>query len=114
MAEETVRNEKLLGALAYLLGPVTGIVFLLSEKKNQFIRFHAMQSTITFGGLFLLQIVLGIIPVIGWIVSLVILPILGLAAFILWLLLMWKAYNGEKYMLPFIGEVSLKQLEKIK
>ena len=45
-------NPKLMGALAYLLGPITGILFLLMEKGNKFVRFHAMQSTILFGGLF--------------------------------------------------------------
>ena len=114
MAEKSVSNEKLLGAVTYLLGPVTGILFLLIEKQNSFVRFHAMQSTITFGALFLFNIALGIIPVLGWIVAIILSPLIGLAAFVLWLFLMWKAYSGEKYKLPYIGEIAEKQLEKIK
>lgn len=107
-------NEKMMGAVAYLLGPVTGIVLLLTDKKNSYVRFHAMQSTVLFGAFLLLNIVLGIIPILGWIIALIISPILGIASFILWLFLMWKAYNGEKYKLPYFGELAEKQLAKLK
>jgi len=110
---ENAKNEKLMGALAYLLGPITGIVFLLTEKKNPYIRFHAMQSTILFGGIFLINIVLGLIPVLGWIVALILSPLLTLVSFILWLVLMWKAYNGEKYKVPYVGNLAEKQLSKL-
>ncbi len=113
MAEKT-GNEKMMGAAAYLLGPVTGIVLLLTEKQNGYIRFHAMQSTLLFGALFLFNIVLGIIPVLGWLVALILSPLLTLVAFILWLVLMWKAYNGERYKLPFFGDLAEKQLAKLK
>ena len=46
--------ENVAGALAYVLGPVTGVLFLVLEKKSKFVRFHAMQSLITFGGLFVI------------------------------------------------------------
>jgi uncharacterized membrane protein len=108
-AKASSQNEKLMGALAYLAGPVTGIIFLLVEKQNSFIRYHAMQSTILFGGLFIVNIILGIIPILGWIVSF----LLSIAALILWIVLMYKAYNGEKYKLPYIGEVAEKQLAKL-
>lgn len=107
-------NEKMMGAVAYLLGPVTGIVLLITDKKNSYVRFHAMQSTVLFGAFLLLNIVLGIIPILGWIIALIISPILGIASFILWLFLMWKAYNGEKYKLPYFGELAEKQLAKLK
>ena len=58
------------GLLCYLVGFVTGIVFLIIEKENKFVRFHAMQSIIVFGGLFVLQIILSFIPFIGWIIGL--------------------------------------------
>lgn len=51
--------QNVAGALCYLLGPVTGIIFLLLEKKNRFIRFHALQSTIVFGSLLVLRHTLG-------------------------------------------------------
>lgn len=113
MAENTASNEKLMGALAYLLGPITGILLLLTEKKNAFVRFHAMQSTIVFGAILLFNIILGIIPVLGWIVAIILSPLLVLVSFVLWLLLMWKAFNGVMYKLPYFGELAEKQLVKL-
>ena len=98
-----------MGALAYLLGPITGILFLLMEKGNKFVRFHAMQSTILFGGLFVVNIVLGFIPILGWLVSLA----LSIIAFVLWLVLMWRAYNGEEYEVPYIGKIAREQMGKV-
>ena len=92
-------------ALAYVLGWVTGIVFLLLEKDNKFVRFHAMQSIITFGALTLLSFV----PVIGWMLS----PVLMIIGFVLWLLLIFKAYQGEKFKLPVIGDFAEKQAGKL-
>lgn len=102
-------NENLMGAVAYLLGFVTGIVLLLVEKQNKFVRFHAMQSTIFFGGLFIVNIALGFIPILGWLTGFVV----SLAAFILWLVLMWKAFQGEMYKLPYVGDLAEKQLAKM-
>src|ERR1700693_4608238 len=82
-------NQNVAGLLCYLAGWVTGLVFFLIEKENKFVRFHAMQSIITFGALTALFMMLGFIPFIGW----VIMPFLGLAQLILWILLMVKAYN---------------------
>ncbi|KKS97970.1 MAG: hypothetical protein UV73_C0004G0112 [Candidatus Gottesmanbacteria bacterium GW2011_GWA2_43_14] len=114
MAEKTANNEKMMGALAYLLGPVTGIILLITEKNNQFVRFHAMQSTMIFGAILLFNMVLGIVPVLGWIIALILSPLVALVSFILWLVLMWKAYNGEKYKLPYVGDLAEKQLAKMK
>lgn len=100
----TAQNQNMMGALCYLLGFVTGIVFILVEKQNKFVRFHAWQSTITFGGLFVIQL----IPVIGWMLSFILVPV----NIILWLFLMWKAYSGEEFMLPVVGEMARKQVEK--
>jgi uncharacterized membrane protein len=103
-------NENLMAAASYLLGFVTGIVILLIEKQSAFVRFHAMQSTILFGGVFIANIALGFIPILGWLVGLV----LSLASFILWLVCMWKAFQGEMYKVPFVGEIAEKQLAKMK
>ncbi|MGM0381091.1 MAG: DUF4870 domain-containing protein [bacterium] len=102
------------GALSYLLGVITGILFYVIEKENEFIRFHAMQSIILFGGLFvagtLLSVVvtiLAVIPIIGWIIAaLLSLFSLLLTPFIiaLWVYLMYKAFNGERYELPLVGK----------
>jgi len=103
------KNQNLMGAVAYLLGPITGIILLLVEKGNKFVRFHAMQSTILFGGLFIINIVLGFIPLLGWLVGL----LLSMVSFILWVVLMWKAWSGEMYKLPYVGEMAEKQLAKM-
>jgi uncharacterized membrane protein len=113
MATDSGSNEKMMGALAYLLGPVTGIVLLLVEKKNEYVRFHAMQSTVVFGAILLLEIVLGIVPVLGWIMALILSPLIALVTFVLWLLLMWKAFNGVKFKLPYFGDLAEKQLAKM-
>lgn len=102
-------NQNLMGALTYLLGFITGIAFLVIEKKNKFVRFHAMQSTMLSAGIFVLSIVLGVIPVIGWILGM----LLGPVSLILWIVMMYKAYSGEMFKLPYVGEMAEKQLNKI-
>jgi uncharacterized membrane protein len=88
-------------SLCYVLGWVSGIVFLLLEKDNKKIKFHALQSIVTFGVLQLISFV----PVIGWVIS----PFVGILALILWLVLIIKAYQGEDYSLPIIGDFAKKQ-----
>jgi uncharacterized membrane protein len=90
-------------ALTYLFGWITGLIFLLMEKDNKKIRFHAMQSIITFGVATLVTMV----PVIGWMLS----PLIWLVAFILWLVLIVKAYQGEMFKLPVIGDFAAKQMK---
>jgi uncharacterized membrane protein len=102
-------NENLMGAAAYLLGFITGIIFLLIEKESKFVRFHAMQSTILFAGLLIVNIVLGFIPLIGWLAGL----LLSFTAFILWIMCMWKAFQGEMYKVPYIGNIAEQQLAKM-
>lgn len=104
-------EENVAGLLTYVLGFVTGIIFLLIEKENKFVRFHAMQSIVVFGAFFIASLVLNVIPVIGTIVSVLILPPLSL---IVWIVLMVKAYQGNRYKLPVAGDFSEKQLAKMK
>jgi uncharacterized membrane protein len=92
--------------LTYVLGFITGIVFLILEKDSKFVRFHAMQSTIVFGTLFVLNFVLSFIPVLGWIISFLLFPI----TLILWIVLMIKAYQGEKFKLPIAGDMAEQQI----
>jgi len=110
MAQTKSSNENLLSAAAYLFGFITGIIILLIEKENKIVRFHAMQSTILFGGIFIANIFLGFIPILGWIVGL----ILGFATFILWIICMWKAFQGEMYKVPYVGDIAEQQLKKMK
>ena len=88
--------------LSYAVGLITGIIFYLTEKDNKFVRFHAMQSIITFGALFVAAIVIGIIPVLGWIIALSI----HILSIILWVILMIKAYQGEFFKLPIAGDIA--------
>jgi uncharacterized membrane protein len=90
-------------ALSYLVGFVTGVIFLLVEKENRFVRFHAMQSTLLFAGIVALDILVQIVPIVG--ALLVFLVIIPLSA-ILWLLLMFKAYQGEEFKLPLVGQMA--------
>ncbi len=98
-----------MAAASYLLGFITGIIFLLIEKQSKFVRFHAMQSTILYGGIFVANIALGFIPFLGWLVGL----LLTFAAFILWIVCMWKAFQGEMYKVPYVGAMAEKQLAKM-
>jgi uncharacterized membrane protein len=108
------------GLLCYVLGWLTGLIFFLIEKENKFVRFHALQSIIVFGGLFILNLAIGtftgifaaigmgvLIPLISLINGLLV-----LAGLVLWVLLMIKAYQGEKFKLPVIGDIAEKTAEK--
>jgi len=89
------------GLLCYVLGWVSGLVFILIEKEDKFVRFHAMQSIVTFGAITVVSSVLsilGLIPFIG-IAFDIINWIIGLLAFVLWIVLMIKAYQGTMYKL---------------
>ena len=90
--------------LSYLVGFITGIIFYLIEKDNKFVRFHAMQSIVVFGGLFVLGLILAVVPVIGW----GLMPILWIVEVVLWILLMIKAYQGEMFKLPIAGDIAEK------
>ena len=97
-------SENVAGLLCYVLGWVSGLVFVLIERENKFVRFHAMQSIIVFGALTIASFILGWIPLIGaffaWIIK-----VLG---FILWIVLMIKAYQGTKFKLPWSGNLAEK------
>lgn len=103
-------QENVEGLLVYLLTWVTGIVFLIIEKKSSFVRFHALQSIITFLGLMVLGFVAGFLPFIGTLISFAVFPL----TVFLWVFLMYKAYQGEKYKLPIIGDIAEQQAAKIK
>lgn len=110
------------GALSYLLGPITGILFYVLEPDDEFIRFHAAQSTIVFGGLFVASIVLSVVvtvlafvPVVGWIFGALIgllTTVLSLVGVVAWLFLMYKAYSGAMYEVPFVAPHAHKYAEK--
>jgi uncharacterized membrane protein len=100
-------EENVAGFLCYLFGFITGIIFLVIEKKSSFVKFHAMQSTITFLSLFIISLILGWIPIIGLLVY----PI-WLLSLILWLILMIKALQGKRYSLPIVGKMMEGKIER--
>lgn len=108
-------DENVAGALCYVLTWLTGIIFLLIEKKNRFVRFHAMQSIVTFLPLTILGWLLRMMttPFYGWGFSLfwLISNIIWLGVFVLWLVSMYKAYRGETYKLPIAGNIAENQLK---
>lgn len=99
------------GALSYFLGALSGILFLVLDRDRPFVRFHAMQSIVLsvawFGAwvvLSVLGVVLGAVPLIGWLVSMLLSLALGVLGFVLWLYLMFRAYSGDEWELPVVGE----------
>src|SRR4030043_743483 len=84
------------GLLCYVGGWISGIIFLLLEQKNKFVRFHAIQSIIVFGALHIAGIILGSIPFIGLFFG----YIIGVLGIILWIVLMVKAYHYQRYRVP--------------
>ncbi len=111
------------GFLCYVLGWVTGIIFVVLEKKSTFVKFHAWQSIMTFGVLTVAHLILSTIlgeiayenflwlhglaifaAVMGWII--------GILIFILWIILMIQAYQGKMWKVPWAGDWAEKQASK--
>jgi len=104
-------DENVAGLLCYVLGWVSGLVFILIEQENKFVRFHAMQSIVTFGSITIVAIalsILGLIPYLGVVFDIAN-GIIGLLAFVLWIVLMVKAVQGTKYKLPWVGDFAEKK-----
>lgn len=107
------------GWLSYLLGWVTGLIFFLLEKDNRYVRFHAMQSILFFGGLSILEAIIrffemlfhySMFPIFGFgAIS----SVVGLVSFICWMLLMVRASKGMYYKLPVIGDYADKLIDRI-
>ncbi len=93
-------------ALSYVLGPITGVLFLVMEK-DKFVRFHAMQSIVFSVVAFALNMILGFTIILA-----LVLPILWIVEFILWLVLIYKAWQGEEWELPVIGKFARQFLAR--
>ena len=111
-------TDNMAGALCYLFGFITGILFLVLAPYNQDrnIRFHAFQSIFLSIAWVILSIVIGIvvlafsfIPFLGLFVAWVLRLAIGLGGLVIWLYLMFKTYNGEKIVLPVVGPLAEKQ-----
>jgi uncharacterized membrane protein len=104
------------GALAYFT-IIPAIIFLVAAPYNRdkFVKFHSFQCLFLAAAAFVLFFALGIfamIPFVGWLVGIVLFPLLGLGMFVLVLFAMYKAYNNEKFMLPVIGKLADEQASR--
>ena len=106
-SSQTGLGKNTAAALSYVLGPITGVIFLVLEK-DKYVRFHAMQSILVFTALFLLQWVLGFTVIL-----LPATPLVSLIAFILWLFLIYKAWQGDEWKVPFLGQYAKKMVERV-
>jgi uncharacterized membrane protein len=116
-------DENVASAACYVLGWLTGIIFFLIEKDNKTVKFHAMQSILTFLPLTILYWILGAIfsmMVFGagiygaygaWQILSLISTLIAIVMLILWLVLMFKAYQGEKFKVPIVGDIAENQVK---
>jgi len=116
-------DENVASAATYVLGWVTGIIFFVMEKDNKTVRFHAMQSILTFLPLMILWWIIGSIytmMVFGagvygavgmWGILSIITLLISIVMLLLWLFLMFKAYQGEKFKVPIIGGIAESQVK---
>lgn len=103
-------DENLAGLLCYSLGAITGIIFLILEKQNRFVKFHAMQSIIVSLSLYVIYFIVSMLPFIGIALGFLV----SLISFALWILLMIKAYRHEWCELPIIGSTARDLADKCK
>ena len=112
---ESGMKENIAGLLCYVLGWVTGLIFYFIDKRP-FVRFHAAQSIVVFGGLQLIGIVLGVLfgislvtgGLTGFSLGFALYRLIQLVGLILWILLMIKAYQGERFRVPVAADLADK------
>jgi uncharacterized membrane protein len=101
-ATSTSLDANISSVIAYLGSWVTGLIFILIEKRNRFVRFNAMQSILLGATLIVGRIVLGII--LGWLLGGLIPWAFTVGGFVLWIFMMYQSYQGRYYKLPIIGD----------
>jgi uncharacterized membrane protein len=107
--------ENVAGLLCYVLGWITGLIFFLTDKRP-FVRFHAAQSIVVFGAFMILRIIIGMMFVTsgltgvatGFSLGIMLSGSVSIVGLVLWILLMVKAYQGERYRLPIAAEFADK------
>src|SRR5215472_16097702 len=117
-------SENAAATLSYVLGWITGIIFYLIDHRP-YVRFHAAQSLVTFGGLHLIRMVVGVVFGFGWFwggwggygdfpgqhfgnfgLAIFLFAVIGIVSFVLWIVCMVKAYRGERFMVPIAGDIA--------
>jgi uncharacterized membrane protein len=109
-------DENVASAACYVLGWLTGIIFFLVEKDNKTVKFHAMQSILTFLPLTILiwiisAIFFGAFIYGMWGIWSLIITLIEIVMLLLWLFLMFKAYQGEKFKVPIVGDIAENQVK---
>ena len=112
-----VLSEPVAGALAYFTFiPAIVFLFLQPYNRNRFVRFHSFQCLLLWGAAILLAIALKlaglllfIIPVLGPLLVVLVSAVVGLGTVVIWLVLVVKAFQGESYKLPLLGEYAARQ-----
>jgi uncharacterized membrane protein len=116
-------DENVASAACYVLTWVTGIIFFVMEKDNKTVRFHAMQSILTFLPLMILVWIIstiigmmalgaGLFGAVGiWGIFSLLIMLIWIIMLLLWLFLMYKAYQGEKFLVPIVGGIAESQVK---
>lgn len=103
--------------LCYICAPLTSIIFLLIEKENKDVKFHAWQGTLFGAAIIALNILLNIlgfllgrmVDFLGAVILSFLLPVLWVAVFVLWVVLLVKAYQGERWKIPVLGDMAAQK-----
>jgi len=101
-------SENAASALCYSLAFISGLVFLLMDKRER-VRYNAAQSLVVFGLIFVASIVVGFLPLIGLIIS----PLLAVGSLLLWLFLIIRSYQGKDYKIVKVENLVNKVLGKV-
>lgn len=102
-------DENIEGMLCYVFGWLSGLIFFLIEKENRFVKFHGFQSFITFAILMAAERIAHFVPFTGKFISFGV----WVLQFIVWAVMLYKAYKGEMYKLPITGDIAEKQIDRM-
>ncbi len=112
-------DTNIVGALTYLAGFVTGIIFLILDpyKSNSFVRFHAFQSiffNVAWIAFWIVWMILSAVltPLTAGVFGLIALPLIlifTVASFGVWVFLMYQAYQQKLFRLPIVGKFAAEQ-----
>lgn len=109
-------TQNVAAGLSYVFGWISGLIIFFTEKQNRFVRFHAMQSMLFFGGIsismFVLRFFTGL-PLLGLFISLIVV-LLGFIGFVGWIILMINAFQGRYFKLPIVGDYAEKYADQVK